>query len=92
MKHLYLIVGLILGLTVAVFALQNTDSIQIRFLWWQAQGPVAAITLISAVAGALVVLLFALPGWLSARWRIRGLERRLEGRLPETLRPENRKE
>ncbi len=91
MKHLYFIVGLILGLAVAVFALQNTDSIQIRFLWWQVQGPLAAITLLSAVAGALAALLFSLPSWLSARWRIRGLERRLGEKSPEPVGPETRK-
>jgi len=91
MKPLYFIVGLILGLAVAVFALQNTESIQIRFLWWQVQGPVAAVTLVSAVAGALVVFLFGLPGWLSAHWRIRGLERRLEGRPSDAEQTETRK-
>jgi uncharacterized integral membrane protein len=92
MKPFYFIVGLILGLAVAVFALQNTESIQIRFLWWKVQGPVAAITLVSAMAGALVMVLFGLPGWLSAHWRIRSLERRLEGRPPENTQPEARKE
>jgi uncharacterized integral membrane protein len=92
MKPFYFIVGLILGLAVAVFALQNTESIQVRFLWWQVQGPVAAVTLISAVAGGLVLFLFGLPGWLSAHWRIRGLERRLEARPPEDTPPETRKE
>ena len=55
------------------------------------QGPVAAVTLISAVTGALVVFLFGLPGWLSAHWRIRGLERRLEGRPSDAEQPETRK-
>ncbi len=91
MKPVYFIVGLILGLAVAVFALQNTETIQIRFFWWQAQGPVAAVTLLCAVAGALVVLLFALPGWLSARWRIRGLERRLGEKSAEPASGETRK-
>ncbi len=91
MKHLYFIVGLVLGLAVAVFALQNTDSVQIHFFWWQVQGPVAAIALLSAVVGALVALLFSLPAWLSTRWRVRGLERRLQEKFPEPLPPEGRK-
>ncbi len=91
MRPVYFILGLILGLAVAVFALQNTDAIQIRFLWWQAQGPVAAVTLLCAVAGALVVLLFALPGWLSTRWRIRSLERRLGEKSAEPAGPDTRK-
>ncbi len=91
MKHLYFIVGLILGLAVAVFALQNTGFVQVRFFWWQVQGPVAAIALVSAVAGGLVALLFSLPAWLTTRWRLRGLERRLQEKSPEPLPPEGRK-
>ncbi len=91
MKHVYFILGLVLGLAVAVFALQNTGAVQIRFFWWQVQGPVAAIALASCLAGALVALFFSLPAWLSARWRLRGLERRLEGRPSEPAPPETRK-
>ncbi len=91
MRHLYFVLGLVLGLAVAVFALQNTGTVQIRFFWWQIQGPVAAIALASSLAGALVALLVSLPAWLSARWRIRGLERRLGGKAPESGGPESRR-
>ena len=78
MRQFYFAVGLILGLAVAVFAMQNTAAVQVRFLVWQANGPLALVGLASAAAGALVVLFFTLPGILRGRWRIRSLERRLE--------------
>lgn len=78
MRQFYFVGGLILGLAVAIFALQNTVGVEVRFLAWQVQGPLAAVVLASAAAGLLVALLFTLPGIVASRRRIRGLERRLE--------------
>jgi len=83
MRQAYFIMGLILGLAIAVFALQNTMAVAVRFLAWQVAGSLAVIVLGSAAAGALVVLLFGIPEILTARWRIRNLERRLQGIPPE---------
>jgi putative membrane protein len=79
MRQAYFIVGLILGLAIAVFALQNTMAVEVRFLAWQVAGSLAVVVLGSAAAGALVVFLFGIPEIVTARWRIRSLERRLEG-------------
>ena len=81
MRQVYFIGGLVLGVIIAIFAVQNPMSVEIRFLWWQTQGPLAAAVLISAAAGALVALLLGIPEVFGARWRIRSLERRL-GDLP----------
>ena len=78
MRQLYFTVGLILGLGVAVFAMQNTLAVEVRFLVWQTNGPLALVVLASAAAGLLIALLFCLPAMLRDRWRIRSLERRLE--------------
>jgi uncharacterized integral membrane protein len=89
MRQIYFIGGLVLGVIIAIFAVQNTMSIEVRFLWWQAQGPLAAAVLISAAAGAAVALLLGIPEVFGARWRIRGLERRLEDLRPrDAKRPE----
>ena len=79
MRQVYFTVGLILGLAVAVFAMQNTLGVEVRFLVWQVQAPLAVVVPVSATTGALVALLFSLPGMLKGRWRIRSLERRLGG-------------
>lgn len=74
MRQVYFLAGLILGLAVAVFALQNTVEVQIRFLWWQVRSSLAVVVLASAGAGLFLALLFGLPGILSARRRLRRLE------------------
>ena len=77
MRQFYFVAGLILGLAIAVFALQNTASVEIRFLGWQVRASLAAVVLASAGAGLLAALLFGVPEILMARWRIRGLKHRL---------------
>ena len=79
MRQAYLVVGLPLGLAVAVSALQNATAVEGKFFAWQATGSLAAEVLGSAGAGALVAL-FGTPEIVAARWRIRGLERRLRTR------------
>ncbi len=84
MKQVFFIAGLVLGLAIAVFALQNAAAVQVHFLFWQAQGPLAVMVLAAALAGLLAALLLGLPGLLSARRQIRSLERRLAGGPPES--------
>lgn len=85
MRQAYFIAGLLVGIAITIFAAQNTADVELRFLVWQAQGPLALVVLLSAVGGVLVALLFAIPGILAARWRMRTLERRLAeaGKTPE---------
>lgn len=77
MRQFYFTLGLILGLAVAIFAMQNTTAVEVRFLGWMANGPLALVVLASAAAGVLMALLFCLPAMLRGRWRVRSLERRL---------------
>ena len=77
MKPIYFAAGLALGLGLALFALQNGTTVVVRFLVWQLDGPLAAVVLGSAFAGALVVLLFGIPQVVAARWRIQALEREI---------------
>lgn len=91
MRHVYFLGGLVVGVVIAIFAIQNTMTVEVRFLLWQTQGPLAAAVLISAAAGAVVALLLGIPEVFGARWRIRSLERRLGDRPPrETTLPEQR--
>ena len=77
MRNAYFIAGIVLGLGIALFALQNGMPVSVRFLGWGVDGPLAAVVLGSAAAGALVVLLLGIPQLLGARWKIRALEREL---------------
>ena len=89
MRQAYFITGLLVGVAVTIFALQNTTGVELRFLFWQAQGSLALVVLLSAVGGLLVALLFAIPGIVAGRWRIRALEQRLSetGKPPEVPGP-----
>ena len=89
MRQVYFVAGLTLGVAITIFALQNTLAVEIRFLFWQAQGPLALVVLFSAAGGLLVALLFGLPEIVTSRWRIRTLERRLAetGKPPEVPGP-----
>lgn len=74
----YLIVAL-LAVVVAVFAMQNTTPVTVKFIVWQlADLPVAAIVLGSLAAG-IVIAGLPLGFWL---WRARSRLRALEPRAP----------
>ncbi len=77
MRPIYFTAGLILGLGLALFALQNGTPVAVQFLTWQVNGSLAAVVLGSGAAGALAALLFGLPSLIAARWRIHTLEREL---------------
>ncbi len=87
MRKLYFVGGLVLGLAVAIFALQNTAAVEVRFLAWRIAGPLAAVALAAAAAGMLAACLFGLPALLASRRRARSLERRLQAQRPSPPEP-----
>jgi uncharacterized integral membrane protein len=79
----YAIVAIIAA-SVAVFSLQNSAPVQVRFLFWVLDGvPVAALVLLSLAAGLIVA---GVPLWI-ARWRLRTRARTLEARVAALERP-----
>jgi uncharacterized integral membrane protein len=74
----YLIVAAV-AIAVAVFAMQNTTPVTVKFVLWELPDlPVAAIVLASLAAGLIIA---GLP--LSFRlWRLRSRVRSLEARTP----------
>jgi uncharacterized integral membrane protein len=63
----YIVVA-VLAVGVAVFAMQNTDHVVVKFLFWEiANVPVAAVVLASLGVG---ILLVGLPLWFQV-WRLR---------------------
>ncbi len=67
----FIILALVLALLAVVFALQNTITVTISFLFWQFTGSLALVLLVALAAGMLVSFLAYLPslirGQLSAR-------------------------
>lgn len=58
----YVILGLLFSLAVAIFAVQNSTSVDVKFLAWGFNDISLVLVIISsAVGGALITLLFSLP-------------------------------
>lgn len=76
-----------LAVAVAVFAMQNTTTVSVHFLFWEIERlPLAAVILFSFGVG---VVLVGIPLWLQ-RWHLRGRLRTLERRIaapPAPARP-----
>ena len=64
---LFLIVLSAVLLTVVVFALQNAQTVTVRFLFWQVQSSLAVVTIAATAAGVVIAALFdsarRLWGW-----------------------------
>ena len=58
----------VLLLAVAIFALENAQTVTVRFLYWQLQSSVAVVTLVATAAGALIAGLVGLASRLR-RWK-----------------------
>ena len=66
------VLSLIFALVVAVFALQNAAAVDVNFLVWNVNVSQALIVLISAIFGALAVLLLSLVKQMKLKSSIRG--------------------
>ncbi len=58
---IFLIIGLLLGGLVVIFALQNMTEITVTFLVWQFQGSLALILVLAAVAGMIIYGFLSMP-------------------------------
>ena len=76
MVMVYLLVAL-LGAAIALFAVQNNNVVVIRFPFWQVEGPLSLVVLLSILAG---IILTALLG-VVRHWKLRSRIRQLESKL-----------
>ncbi len=83
MRHIYFIFGVILGVGVAVFAVQNVTLVDVRFFLWHIEGPLAAVVLAAVTAGLALALLLGLPDTILSRIRMRRLEHQVQEITPE---------
>ena len=65
------VLALIFALIVAVFALQNAGAVDISFLTMELSISQALVILLSAVFGALVVLLLSLVRWIKCQTKLK---------------------
>lgn len=83
MRHVYFIFGVLLGVVVATFAVQNVATVEVRFFFWQVEGPLAAVVLGGVTVGLVLALLLGLPDTILSRLRMRRLEHQVRDATPE---------
>jgi len=69
-----LIVALLLAITTAAFALQNTDTVAVKFLVWEYHTSLVLVILGSVGSGVVLALLASIGG----RWKTSRTRRSLE--------------
>jgi uncharacterized integral membrane protein len=63
-----LLLALIISILALIFAIQNTTSVTVSFLFWEAQSPLTVVLLIALGVGAVVTALAMLPGQIRGKW------------------------
>lgn len=84
---IFLLIGLILGIALIIFAVQNITTITVAFLGWQIEGSLAFILILAAFAGALITMLVFLPDIVKKNvrlFRLRSKAQKLEEELQDT--------
>ena len=78
MQSIIVVIALFFSFIVAVFALQNSDPIAIKFILWKFhQVPLVIIMLGSALFGAFITFVFSLRKSVGTRLKIHDLNKRL---------------
>ncbi len=78
MSQVIVLLALVFSVLIAIFAVQNTTPVDVRFLGWGAEGVAASVlVLISAVAGALAMLMLGIAREVGLRWQHRSVSHQL---------------
>ncbi|MCL6559706.1 MAG: LapA family protein [Firmicutes bacterium] len=85
----YAMFGLILATIIAVFALQNSEPVTVKFLFWQLPDlPLVIIILVANLLGSVSMFLFSLGKQVKMSLTIR----ELQSRIKELGQPAEKKE
>jgi putative membrane protein len=85
MNQLNLIGFLILAVAIAIFAIQNSSEVAVKFIGWQFHSSLVVVILISTAVGVIMAVLLSLPGTFRLRTRLREHAQRIAG-LEQRLR------
>ena len=72
-------VGVVLGILLAIFVLQNNVAVAVSFLFWRFESTLALVLLLSLAVGVVTVVLVTIP----SNWRRRGTLSRHRKELTE---------
>ncbi len=65
-----LIISLLIALVAVIFALQNTEVIQVKFVLWVIEGSLALILMVTFLVGVLVGYLASIPGRIKMKKKL----------------------
>ena len=77
MKYLYLVVGIALATLSTIFAIQNAQVVQIRFMGAQFEGQLVVFLLGTFAAGSLAMYLFTVPMRIKAALEMSSLKKKI---------------
>lgn len=77
------IISLLFAILVAIFAIQNSGSVEINFLFTKFTISQAVVILSSAIVGALIVLLLGLVKQIKQNMKIKQLNKEIETLIEE---------
>jgi len=84
-----LLTGIMFGVILVIFSLQNSIKVPVKFLWMKfTEVPLALMVLIALITGIIITSLFAFID----KQRLRSRIKRLQARLKELNNPENEDE
>ena len=66
--QLTVIVAIVMAIAGVAFAMQNSVTVTVVFLFWRFDGSLAMIVLLSLALGAVVVALVSMPAALRGQW------------------------
>ncbi len=64
----FLLLALMISILALVFAIQNTATVTVSFLFWEAQSPLTVVLLVALGVGAVVTALAMLPSQIRGKW------------------------
>jgi uncharacterized integral membrane protein len=81
-----LLTGITLGVAMAIFALQNSVKVPVKFLWIKfTDVPLALILVISILIGVTITAIFAFIDNQRLKYRIRRLQNRIKEAEDQTI-------
>lgn len=86
---LLLILGLLIGALLVIFALQNIVAVSVTFLIWQIDGSLALILILALLAGFLMSVFLSIPEIVKTRAEFAELNKRNKQLEDENKRLQN---
>ncbi len=75
--RIYLILALLLAIIVTIFAIQNTEPVDVSFLTFELNGSLALVLLITLSLGIIIGILVSAPSSFRRRMEIGGLKKNM---------------